>query len=157
VFVSVVCNEDVLAQSQSLLHQLDPSLQQSQSLPEITEEGHVFRVGSLATVKAVHDKANPFLPYYLTLFPTQKAQISSFIDKVGPLCRVATADVHYTAPSQSSNQQMYHQFMKQTFHRLIKIAPDKKFKEILQYMIASVAEDDAEMLMYQTLTILSMP
>mmetsp|Transcript_17566 Transcript_17566/g.23731 ORF Transcript_17566/g.23731 Transcript_17566/m.23731 type:complete len:91 (+) Transcript_17566:303-575(+) len=71
VFVSVVRNEEVFAAGGSLLQQLDAAsaAQQSTSLPEISHEDDVYRVGSLAAIRAIHDKVNPFLPYYLNMFP----------------------------------------------------------------------------------------
>lgn len=55
----------------------------------------VYKVGSVAAVKAVHDTSNPFLPYYMNMFPTHKAELTAFIDKVAPLARVQTKDLSY--------------------------------------------------------------
>lgn len=71
----------------------------SNFLPEITKETDVYKVGSVAAVKAIHDTANPFLPYYLNMFPTQRAELTAFFEKVAPLCRVQTIDLNYHASS----------------------------------------------------------
>jgi len=60
-------------------------------MPDIKEESDVYRVGSLAKIKTVHDSSNPFLPYYINLFPQEKAQIVNFVDAVAPLSRVTSA------------------------------------------------------------------
>ena len=44
-------------------------------MPEISKEGDVYRVGSLAKIRAFYDRENPFLPYYMNMFPIQKAEI----------------------------------------------------------------------------------
>jgi hypothetical protein len=42
-------------------------------MPNIKEESDIYHVGSLAGIKAVHDSSNPFLPYFLNVFPQEKA------------------------------------------------------------------------------------
>ena len=50
------------------------------------------------------------------------------------------------------------EFMRKSFNKLIKIAPDDKFKEILQFLSKSYnTEANPEMLIYMVLTLLSMP
>ena len=96
--------------------------QANTSLPEITQESDVYTIGSLAAIKAIHDKANPFFPYYLNVFPHTKAEITSFIDEVAPLSRVTAANV--THDFNGDMEDMYVQFMQKSFKKLVKIAPD---------------------------------
>ena len=50
------------------------------------------------------------------------------------------------------------EFMRKSFNKLVKIAPDDKFKEILQFLSRSYnTENNPEMLIYMVLTMLSMP
>ena len=69
VFVSIVKNDEVLQDNMSLINQLENQSQQNVLLPKITSEDDIYKVGSLAVAKAIHDHTNPFLPYYLNLFP----------------------------------------------------------------------------------------
>lgn len=99
----------------------------------------MYWIGSLAAAKAVHDSSNPFLPYYLNLFPQEKAIITGFIDdKIGPLCRVTTTPVFYQDSNGdtelSSEDELTLKFMRKSYSRLSKIAPDDKFREILHFM-----------------------
>lgn len=57
-------------------------------LPAITSEDDVYKIGTLCQAKAIQDKTNAFTPYMLNLFPMQKAQLVSFLDKAEPLARV---------------------------------------------------------------------
>lgn len=57
----------------------------------------------------------------------------------------------------STNEEMYIKFMRKTFSRLIKIAPDEKFKQILNFMENTFNTDNAVSYMYMVLTVLSMP
>ena len=93
VFVSVVQNDELLKENLSLVEQMDSSSNASTQLPKITSPDDVYKVGALAQIKAIHDSANPFLPYYLNIFPQQKAEIVEFIGNVEPLCRVAASVV----------------------------------------------------------------
>mgnify|MGYP007004940433 CR=1 FL=1 len=38
-------------------------------LPKISSEDDIYKVGSLAIIKAIHDPNNPFLPFNLNIFP----------------------------------------------------------------------------------------
>ena len=52
---------------------------------------------------------------------------------------------------------MYIKFMRKTFLKLMKIAPDDKFRQILIYMENTFNTDNATGYMYMVLTVLSMP
>ena len=102
-------------------------------LPEISAEGDVYRIGSLAAIRAIHDKANPFLPYQLNLFPVQRALIQNYVDKVAPLCLVQATEL-VADRSLMQNEEILYQFMLKTYNKLAKVGQDKKFREILQFM-----------------------
>ena len=38
-------------------------------IPKIKDADDIYRVGSIAAIKAIHDPNNPFLPYNLNMFP----------------------------------------------------------------------------------------
>ena len=67
--MSIVKNDEVLMDNMSLINQIENQSQQNVLLPKIAHEDDIYKVGSLAIAKAVHDKTNPFLPFYLNLFP----------------------------------------------------------------------------------------
>ena len=58
-------------------------------------EDDIYKLGSLAAIKAIHDPNNPFLPYNLNMFPQKKAELTSFVDPVACLARVTTRDIGY--------------------------------------------------------------
>ena len=67
-------------------------------------------MGSLATIRAIHDKANPFLPYYMNMFPTQKAEIVQYVEAVAPLSRVATVSLQ-PEYSHGQNEEILYKFL----------------------------------------------
>lgn len=63
--------------------------------------------------------------------------ITGFIDdKVKPLCRVTTVPVFYNNGGQelSPEDELTLKFMRKSYSKIIKIAPDDKFKEILMFL-----------------------
>ena len=89
--------------------------------------------------------------------------ITSFIDedKVEPLCRVTTKPVFYAEEngegSLSADEELILKFMHKSFNKLIKIAPDEKFKEILLFMERQFAVQDPVSFLHMVLTTIAMP
>ena len=81
----------------------------------------------------------------------------TFIEPVAPLSLVTTFNLTSYSSLESHNEDIIYKFMLQTYQKLGKIAQDKKFKEVFKYMSMTLKEGDSEKLMYQVLSILSMP
>ena len=126
-------------------------------IPKINSEDDIYKLGSLAAIKAIHDPNNPFLPYNLNMFPQKKAELTSFVDPVACLARVTTRDIAYPELDSSTVESIHTKFMISSVNKLLKIVPDEKFREVLKYLTAFHSEQNPEYYMYMVLTMLSMP
>ena len=65
------------------------------------------------------------------MFPQHKAELLTFIDDPAPLARVTTQFVRYQDSDHSTLESIHTKFMTESIKKLMKVAPDDKFKEII--------------------------
>ena len=165
VFASIVKNDQILKDQTDALALMQAAIGLKtppyRGLPQITSDTDIYKIGTLCTAKAIHDKQNPYSPFVLNLFPLNKGMIISFIDPVAPLARVEVSK----SPDQSSLTQedlqphelVILKFLKQQYLKCFKIAPDEKFLAYMQFLERNFDTKKVSEFIYMLLTCVSLP
>ena len=101
MFASVVSNDEILKRSHKddALQVVKPDSGEVQDfkLAPITDLDDVYKIGAICHIQAQHDPNNLFMPYYMNLIATEKAEVISLATtedhRVYPLCNVVVQKI----------------------------------------------------------------